>query len=426
MILKGSQRGGGQDLAAHLMRTDENEHVELHQIRGFAADTLKGAFKEAEAISRATKCRQYLFSLSLSPPEKASASVALFEMTIDKIEKRLGLEGQPRAIVFHEKEGRRHAHCVWSRIDGDTLTARQLSFFKTRLMSVSRDLYLEQGWKLPRGLETVAERNPTNFTLAEWQQAKRQGLDPRWIKQVVQECWNRSDGPAAFQQALGERAFFLAKGDRRGHVVVDHSGEVYALTRLLDLKTKDVRARLGDGSKLPGVAETQRTIAKQMTPSLRRHIAESRTGFQERSAKLGDYKAEMTRLHRAARDKLAARQKQEWRQETQARAEKLPRGLRGLWAHLTGRFREMKRQNEAEAALTAARHAQEKQRQIEEQLGQRAVLQTQFKSLRKSQADQLRDLRRDIGRYLAFSRDHDRTNERGHGQGVGLGLRRER
>ena len=426
MILRGSQRGGGQDLAAHLMRTDENEHVELHQIRGFAADTLKGAFKEAEAISRATKCRQYLFSLSLSPPEKASASVALFETTIDKIEKRVGLEGQPRAIVFHEKEGRRHAHCVWSRIDGKTLTARQLSFFKTRLMSVSRDLYLEQGWKLPRGLETAAERNPTNFTLAEWQQAKRQGLDPRWIKQVVQECWNRSDGPAAFQQALGERAFFLAKGDRRGHVVIDHGGEVYALTRLLDVKTKDVRARLGDGSALPGVAETQRTIAKQMTPSPRRHIAESRTCFLERSAKLADYKAEMTRLHRAARDKLAARQEQEWRRETQARAEKLPRGLRGLWAHLTGRFREMKTQNEEEAALTAARHAQEKQRQIEEQLGQRAVLQTQFKSLRKSQADQLRDLRRDIGRYLAFSRDHERGTDRGHGRGVGLGLRRER
>ena len=65
MILKGSQRGGGADLAAHLMRTDDNEHVCLHELRGFAADNLRGAFKEAEAISRGTKCRQYLFSLSL-------------------------------------------------------------------------------------------------------------------------------------------------------------------------------------------------------------------------------------------------------------------------------------------------------------------------------------------------------------------------
>jgi len=51
MILKGSQRGGGQGLAVYLMRTDENEHVEVHELRGFAADALPGAFKEAQAIS---------------------------------------------------------------------------------------------------------------------------------------------------------------------------------------------------------------------------------------------------------------------------------------------------------------------------------------------------------------------------------------
>lgn len=35
----------------------------------------------------------------------------------ETIERKLGLEGQPRAIVFHEKEGRRHAQAIWSRID---------------------------------------------------------------------------------------------------------------------------------------------------------------------------------------------------------------------------------------------------------------------------------------------------------------------
>ena len=116
MILKASQRGGGQDLAAHLMKMEDNEHVDLHELRGFATDTLKGALKEAEAVSRGTQCRQYLFSLSLSPPEQASVAPDVFERAIDRIEERLGLEGQPRAIVFHEKDGRRHAHCVWSRI----------------------------------------------------------------------------------------------------------------------------------------------------------------------------------------------------------------------------------------------------------------------------------------------------------------------
>ncbi len=38
MILKGSQRGGGRDLAVHLMKMDDNEHVRLHELRGFVGD----------------------------------------------------------------------------------------------------------------------------------------------------------------------------------------------------------------------------------------------------------------------------------------------------------------------------------------------------------------------------------------------------
>ncbi len=330
MILKASQRGSGQDLAVHLMRVDDNEHVELHELRGFASDDLKGAFKEAEAISRGTRCRQYLFSLSLSPPEREAVGVDQFDETIDRIEKQLGLDGQPRAIVFHEKEGRRHAHCVWSRIDANTMTARQLSFFKMKLMGISRDLYLENGWKMPAGLANAAERNPTNFSLAEWQQAKRQDIDPRWLKTTLQGCWSSSDGRRAFERALGERGFFLAKGDKRGFVVLDHRGEVWSLPRMLDLKTKDVRARLGDGADLQSVEATKKIIGQRMSPAIRRHIEESRERFRERSAKLGEYKIEMTRLHRQERVKLEAHHKAEWIAETRTRTARLPRVSIGL------------------------------------------------------------------------------------------------
>lgn len=354
MILKGSQRSGGQDLAVHLMKMDDNEHVSLHELRGFASDNLKGAFKEAEAISHGTKCRQYLFSLSLSPPETESVPVEVFQDTIERIEKRLGLEGQPRAIVFHEKEGRRHAHAVWSRIDAETMTARQMSFFKTKLMGVSRDLYLEHGWKMPRGLENAAERNPTNFSLAEWQQAKRQGIDPRWLKSILQDCWKRSDNRASFERALQDRGFFLAKGDKRGSVILDHNGEVYSLPRMLDRKTKEVRARLGTGDDLPSVAATQKVIGEKMTPAIRRHIQDSRERFRDRSTILGQQKAAMTTAHRDVRSKLDADHKLAWDTEAKARAAKLPKGLRGLWHRITGKYQEQRAANEAEARHAGA------------------------------------------------------------------------
>ena len=170
MILKGSQRSGAKQLGLHLLKTEENEHVELHEIRGFISDDVIGALREAEAIAKGTKCRQYLFSVSLNPPQTENVRIETFEQAIRSIEERNGLTDQPRVIIFHEKEGRRHAHAVWSRIDAETMTAKPMSFYKNKLQEVSRQLYLENGWKMPRGLVDSKERDPRNFSLAEWQQ----------------------------------------------------------------------------------------------------------------------------------------------------------------------------------------------------------------------------------------------------------------
>lgn len=422
MILKGSQRGGGNGLAAHLMNVADNEHVLVHELRGFSASDLKGAFKEAEAVSLGTKCNQYLFSLVLSPPEKESVPVEVFEKTIGRVEEKLGLIGQPRAIVFHEKDGRRHAHCVWSRIDADRMTAKQLSHSKLKLMDISRALYLEHGWKMPRGFENAAERNPTNFTLAEWQQAKRQKIDPRWLKQCVQDCWSSSDDRRSLERSLDERGFFLAKGDKRSVVVLDHGGEVYSLPRLLGRTTKEVRERIDEGA-LRSVGDIKKLIGERMTPAIRGHIAESRGKFAERSATLGQFKAELTQLHRDARTKLATKQANEWERETRERAERLPTGLRGLWHKITGRYSEIRKANELEASLTLARHSNERQSLIEKQLAQRSVLQTEFKKLRSAQAEELLSLRADIGRFLKLQRQIEPP---ALSRGRGLGLRLER
>ena len=423
MILKASQRGGGQDLAAHLMRVDDNEHVLVHELRGFASNTLKGAFKESEAISRGTQCRQYLFSLSLNPPAGERVPIETFEGAIGQIEERLGLTDQPRAIVFHEKEGRRHAHCVWSRIDADTMTAKQLSFFKTKLQSISRELYLENGWKLPNGLKSPSERDPTNFTLAEWQQAKRQGIDPRWLKQVAQEAWQRSDGAKAFANALLDNGLFLAKGDRRGFVALDHNGEVYALARLLSIKNKEVNARLGKPDKLYSVEETRKAIAGRMTPAIRAHINEARDKYKAEAAKLANVKDELTAAHRQARSKLIDRQRKEWNAENLRRSARLPRGLRGLWHRLTGKYQEIKSANEAEASATRLRHRDERQQLIDKQIGQRAILQSRIKDLRKRQAHQLRALRKDVSRFLTLAQSPP-AQARSRRSSIGLKLSR--
>lgn len=169
MILKGSQRGGAKQLAHHLLKVQENEHVDIHQISGFASENLHEALHEIYAVSQGTRCRQFLLSLSLNPPQTESVPVEYFEKALNDIEKELGLEGQPRVVIFHEKEGRRHAHCVWSRINIEEMKAINLPYYKYKLRDISKQLYLHYGWQLPKGFIDREERNPLNFTLDQWQ-----------------------------------------------------------------------------------------------------------------------------------------------------------------------------------------------------------------------------------------------------------------
>lgn len=103
MILKGSARGGGADLALHLMNAFDNERVEVGQVRGTVAEDLHGAFGEYEALAAGTRCKRPLYSLSINP--SAPLSPERYFAAIDRIEKGLGLSGQPRAVVFMSRTG---------------------------------------------------------------------------------------------------------------------------------------------------------------------------------------------------------------------------------------------------------------------------------------------------------------------------------
>ena len=211
MILEGNARGFGAELAAHLLNPRDNDHVTVRAVEGFVADDLHGAFAEIEAISQATQCQKYLFSLSLNPPMDQSVSVELFEATIAETERRLGLVGQPRVIVFHEKNGRRHAHCVWSRINVAMMKALPLPHSKRKLTKQAHEIFLEQGWDVPKGFERFADRDPLNCARQEAQQAKRTGYDREALKRMFVDCWAGSDSATAFESALKENGFVLAR-----------------------------------------------------------------------------------------------------------------------------------------------------------------------------------------------------------------------
>ncbi|WP_373354505.1 AAA family ATPase [Pseudoroseicyclus sp. CXY001] len=359
MILKGNQRGFGRDLALHLLNVDDNEHAVVHELRGFVADDLVGAFKETEAISLGTKCRQYLFSLSLNPPLGNDVPIAVFEAAIDKIEMQLGLAGQPRAVVFHEKKSRRHAHCVWSRIDTQTMRAINLPHFKRRLQEVARNLYQAHGWEMPAGFIAAKDRDPNSFTQVEAAQSKKAARDPKELKALFRECWERSDSKGALAAALREHGFAIAQGTRRTFVAVDADGKIYSLSRWTGAGAKALRVRLGLPDGLPSVEDAAASVTDPVVQS---------------PVRPDDALAAIVVRQRAERDALSQRQTIREREELQRRQARLPTGLSGVWARLTGGLSKIEAALAAEAEAKLTRDRRELDEMIQKHLAERRDL----------------------------------------------------
>lgn len=268
MIPKASQRAGGQDLATHLLNAADNEYVEVAEVSGAVAHDLHGALAEWEAIAAGlTKCRNYLYSLSVNPDlAQGDLTRAQYLDYLDRTEKALGLAGQPRAVVFHIKDGREHCHCVWSRIDWQREKAVHIAFDREKLMMVTRQFARDHGLALPDGYDRApGEKRGQQLSLYETQQQRATGITKEERRLMVTQAWRQSDSPKAFVRALEEMGYMLATGDRP-YVLVDMYGGMHALPRLLDgVKSKAVVARLGAAfpvGQLPTVDEA-RALAAQ-------------------------------------------------------------------------------------------------------------------------------------------------------------------
>jgi len=263
MILKGNQRGGGQQLAAHLQNSFDNERVEIAEVRGTVAQDLSGAFAEWAAEARGTKCKKFLYSLSLNPyqPQGRLTREQYLDL-LERTERSLKLVGQPRAVVFHEKRDkdgvlREHCHAVWSRIDTDKMRAVQMGHDRLKLRTVAQEFCRDHGLELPDGMKPGNSKDSrrdrfnkraAHENLGEKQQQERTGITKAERRADIAACWAGTTNGDAFVHALETKGYFLAQGDARDYVVIDTYGEVHSLSRQLSgvANKKEMTDRLAD------------------------------------------------------------------------------------------------------------------------------------------------------------------------------------
>lgn len=411
MILKGNRRGGAKDLALHLMKP-ENEHVDVHELRGFVASDLMGALNETYAISKGTRCQKFLYSLSVNPPPGEKASTPDILDAIERSEKVLKLSGQPRAIVFHEKNGRRHAHVVWSLIDAQEMKAVRLRNDRTKLQPLTRELFVRHGWKVPDGLLDRTNRDPRSFTLREYHQARKHGRDARTVKDAIQTAWAVSDSRSAFEAALEERGMRLAKGDRAGLVCVDMFGEVYALPKMLGLRIKSVREKIGSErdspDAFPSVDEAKGKIAAAMLSTLDRLKGETEAKKDRKTEEFERRRRELVRRQQLERQALSRRQDERRAEEARMRQGRFRRGLKGLWDTLRGHNRRIRALNEKEAMEALRRDQDERDALILRHIEQRRQINLFRMELRREFTRERRLIERDIPAYGYMRRSNSR------------------
>jgi len=293
MIPKGNQRGGGQQLATHLMNSFDNDRVAVAEVRGAIAQDLHGAFAEWYAQSKATNCSKYIYSLSINPDHRQGPFTREhYYDFIRRAEKRLRLENQPRAVIFHVKYGREHCHVIWSRIDMAKGKAVQISHDHQKLRMVAREYAHDHKLTLPPGMRQ--DRGKARFAfraaaenLGEKQQQERSGITKQQRREQITKLWGDSSDARSFAKALEANGYFLARGDQRAYVVVDLSGEIHSLSRQINgVKAKEIKARLGpnyDLDRLP-TAETAQKWASDKREALLRQQQEQKFEDQKRAS----------------------------------------------------------------------------------------------------------------------------------------------
>lgn len=278
MIIKGKSRAGPSQLARHLGRADTNERVELLEL-AWGGTSVQEAFRDWQVISEGTKGRLGLYHANIDPDAKYAMTRDQWLRAVEVLEEELGLQGQPRAIVMHEKNGREHIHVVWARTDMDTMKLRSDSMNYQAHERASLRLEQEFGHEHVPGKHAKRDREAQpEFPTAdaqhdEWQQSERGGMNHRERKAQVKGLYEASDTGPAFKAALEDAGYVLARGDRRDFVILDTDAKVHSLGRQLPgVTAKDLRAFMADidPDGLPSVKEARAILRDTERPEPKR------------------------------------------------------------------------------------------------------------------------------------------------------------
>ncbi len=212
--------------------------------------------------------------------------------------------------------------------------------------------------------------------------------------------------------ALDDCGFKLAKGDRAGIVCVDKFGEVYSLPKMLGIRIKAVREKIGSERNTPenfqSVDEAIEKTASSMLSTLNRFKKEIAASSRQKTGDFEHRKQDLIQRQRVERQSLKERQQERWTEECHTRQARFRRGLKGLWDGLRGHNKHIRGANEHEALDAVRRDRGERDTLIHKHLEQRQHINLFKLTLRQEFVRERAHLERDIQAYQAMQRNYSR------------------
>lgn len=418
MIIKGGSRGAPGQLARHLQRRDTNERVEIIELQS-PAPGLGEAFRDWQTLVEGTRGSKGLYHANIDPAKDYTMTRDQWQRAVDVLEKELHLEGQPRAVVLHEKHGREHIHVVWARTDIDRMVLCSDSQNYLAHERASKQLEMEFGHEHVPGKHAKRDRDKqpefpkAEANQAEWQQGERTGLDPAARKDQVTALKEASDNAQAFKTALEEQGYILAKGDRRDFVIVDEAGSIHSLGRQIRaMKAAELREFMKgiDSESLPTAAE-----AKELQQQRQQQHHQDQQQQQQRQEPQKEPPPQEKKEERKAEEKQEQKQEQkkepeqekEPQQKKEAEQEKTqqqePKKETEKQPEKQPEAEPDRAQVEAEALrkAVAARQTEERRRLVQEQ-------RQEMEELRRALE---RDTREKLDRFDAIQREQAEARE---------------
>lgn len=193
---------------------------------------------------------------------------------------------------------------------------------------------------------------------------------------------------------------------------MDDKGETHAIARQLpqNIKTKQVRARLGDEANLPGVGEVRKQIADDMLSTMQRFREELNKQAETRRIEFEGRRKALVLRQRTERRNLAEAQERKQAEESRERQARFRKGFKGIWDRVRGEHRRISEENERQAAAAQIRDQKQKETLIQAQISQRRKLSEIRGLCQAQQADQKREIEEDSQRYSELRQNAERQD----------------